>query len=93
LWKNYRDQYQNEPFIRIVKEKVGNYRFPDPKIVAGTNFCDIGFEVDRDSNRVVIISALDNLMKGAAGQAVQAMNIMNHYDETLGLSHPGIHPR
>ena len=58
----------------------------------GTNYCDIGFERDRDSNRLVVISAIDNLMKGAAGQAVQAFNIMHGLDETTGLEFPGLHP-
>ena len=61
----------------------------------GTNYCDIGFERDRDSNRLVVISAIDNLMKGAAGQAgqaVQAFNIMHGLDETTGLEIPGLHP-
>ena len=93
IWKNYRDQYKDEPFVRIVKDKSGNYRFPDPKILSGTNFCDVGFEIDEKSNRIVIISALDNLMKGAAGQAIQAMNIVYGYRENTGLNFAGIHPR
>lgn len=92
IWKLYRSYYNREPFIRIVKEKSGIYRLPDPKILQGTNICEIGFEKDPDSNRIVVISALDNLMKGAAGQAVQAMNIMYGMDETLGLEFPGLHP-
>ncbi|OLS21927.1 MAG: N-acetyl-gamma-glutamyl-phosphate/N-acetyl-gamma-aminoadipyl-phosphate reductase [Candidatus Heimdallarchaeota archaeon LC_2] len=93
IWKTYRDQYKNEPFVRVVKEKSGNYRFPDPKILSGTNFCDVGFEIDEKSNRIVIISALDNLMKGAAGQAVQAMNLIYGFDESTGLNFTGMHPR
>lgn len=92
IWKLYRKYYSNEPFIRIVKERDGIYRFPDPKILTGTNYCDIGFVKDTDSNRVVVISAIDNLMKGAAGQAVQAFNISNNFDETTGLNFPGFHP-
>ena len=92
IWKLYRKYYGSEPFVRIVKEKEGNYRYPEPKIVAGTNFCDIGFKKDDDSNRVVVISAIDNLMKGAAGQALKAFNIMNGFDEVLGLEFPGLHP-
>ena len=56
----------------------------------GTNYCDIGFELD--GNRLVVISALDNLMKGAAGQAVHAMNVMYGFDEKTGLEFPGLHP-
>jgi LysW-gamma-L-alpha-aminoadipyl-6-phosphate/LysW-L-glutamyl-5-phosphate reductase len=90
IWKAYRQVYGEEPFIRIVKEKQGIYRFPEPKILAGTNYCDIGFELD--GNRLVVVSAIDNLMKGAAGQAVHAMNVMCGFEETAGLSFAGLHP-
>ena len=92
IWKVYRDVYVDEPFIRIVKEREGNYRYPEPKLLSGTNYCDIGFEIDPHSNRLVVISAIDNLMKGAAGQAVQAMNLMNGFDETTALQFPGLNP-
>lgn len=92
IWKIYRDAYAAEPFIRIVKERDGQYRYPEPKLLAGTNFCDIGFERDPHGRRVVVISAIDNLMKGAAGQAVQAMNIMHGWDERTGLEFAGLHP-
>ncbi len=92
IWKIYREAYKNEPFIRIVKENSGNYRFPEPKLLYGTNFCDIGFQKDEFSNRLVVISAIDNLMKGAAGQALQAFNIMFGLEETRGLEFPGLHP-
>jgi N-acetyl-gamma-glutamyl-phosphate/LysW-gamma-L-alpha-aminoadipyl-6-phosphate reductase len=92
VWKLYRAAYGKEPFIRIVKERTGIHRYPEPKILAGSNYCDIGFERDPHSNRLVVISALDNLMKGAAGQAVQAFNIARGFDETTGLEFPGLHP-
>lgn len=92
LWKIYRDFYSNEPFIRLVREVKGIYRYPDPKIVLGSNFCDIGFELDERLSRVVIMSAIDNLIKGAAGQAVQNFNIMLGIDEQTGLENPGYHP-
>ena len=92
VWKMLREDYAAEPFVRIVKERSGIHRYPEPKLVAGTNYCDIGFERDPDSNRLVVISAIDNLMKGAAGQAVQAFNIMHGIDETAGLEFPGLHP-
>ncbi|GAC1394049.1 MAG: N-acetyl-gamma-glutamyl-phosphate reductase [Ktedonobacteraceae bacterium] len=92
LWRLYREAYQHEPFIRIVKERSGVYRYPEPKIVAGSNYCDIGFEYDPEQRRVVVIVALDNLMKGAAGNAVQALNCMYGWDETTGLTFPGLHP-
>ena len=90
IWKTYRTVYGQEPFIRIVKERQGVYRFPEPKILAGTNYCDIGFELD--GNRLVVVSAIDNLMKGAAGQAVHAMNVMCGFEETAGLDFAGLHP-
>lgn len=92
IWKIYRKEYSTEPFIRIVKENDGIYRFPEPKLLSGTNYCDIGFEKDLNSNRLVVISAIDNLMKGAAGQALQAFNIMHGFNEKTGLEFTGLHP-
>jgi len=92
IWKIYRENYGNEPFIRIVKEANGIYRYPEPKLLSGTNYCDIGFQKEKDSDRLVVLSALDNLMKGASGQAVQSFNLMNGFEETLGLEFPGLHP-
>ncbi len=92
LWKAYRGHYAEEPFVRMVSDKKGLYGLPNPKVTAGTNFCDIGFEIDQHVQRIVIFSALDNLTKGAAGQAVQCYNILSGLDERLGLNHPGLHP-
>ncbi len=92
LWRLYRESYRREPFIRLVKERGGVYRYPEPKILAGSNYCDIGFELDTSQQRVVVMAALDNLMKGAAGNAVQALNAAFGWDETLGLTFPGLHP-
>ena len=92
LWRLYREAYQHEPFIRLVKERSGVYRYPEPKILAGSNYCDIGFELDPHQQRVVVMAALDNLVKGAAGNAVQALNCMCDWDESLGLAFPGLHP-
>lgn len=92
LWQAYRAFAREQPFVRIVKERQGIYRFPEPKILAGTNFADIGFALDEATGRIVSICAIDNLMKGAAGSAVQAMNLMRGFDETLGLTFPGLHP-
>jgi N-acetyl-gamma-glutamyl-phosphate/LysW-gamma-L-alpha-aminoadipyl-6-phosphate reductase len=92
LWKAYRDVYAAEPFVRIVKERAGLYRYPEPKILAGSNYADVGFELDPSSGRVVAICAIDNLMKGAAGTAVQCLNLMMGWDETLGLEFAGLHP-
>ena len=92
VWKLFREAYGDEPFVRIVKDRSGVYRYPEPKLLAGTNFCDIGFEIDPHSNRLVVMSAIDNLMKGAAGQAVQAFNIMHGFDERTALDFTGLHP-
>jgi N-acetyl-gamma-glutamyl-phosphate/LysW-gamma-L-alpha-aminoadipyl-6-phosphate reductase len=61
-------------------------------MLAGTNYCDIGFQSDQQSSRTVLISAIDNLMKGSAGQAVQAMNLRFGFDETQGLEFTGLFP-
>lgn len=92
IWQVYRRAYAQEPFIRIVKAREGVHRFPEPKLLSGTNFCDIGFERDPASRRLVVMSAIDNLMKGAAGQAVQAFNLMHGLPETTGLGFAGLHP-
>jgi N-acetyl-gamma-glutamyl-phosphate/LysW-gamma-L-alpha-aminoadipyl-6-phosphate reductase len=92
LWRLYRQSYGQEPFVRIVKEAGGIYRMPEPKLLAGTNVCDVGFAVDQHAGRVVAVAALDNLMKGAAGSAVQSMNLMSGYPETMGLDFVGLHP-
>jgi N-acetyl-gamma-glutamyl-phosphate/LysW-gamma-L-alpha-aminoadipyl-6-phosphate reductase len=92
LWKAYRAAATENPFIRVVKEQRGIYRAPEPKIVAGSNYADIGFEVDEATGHVISICAIDNLMKGAAGSAVQCMNLMLGCDEMTGLDFPGLHP-
>jgi N-acetyl-gamma-glutamylphosphate reductase len=92
LWKVYRAAYGDEPFVRIVKERQGIYRYPEPKILAGSNYCDVGFALDQDTGRVVTLSAIDNLVKGAAGSAVQCMNLMCGLEETAGLTFAGLHP-
>ena len=92
MWRIYRRAYGSEPFVRIVKERAGIHRYPDPSVLAGSNHCDVGFELDPLANRVVVMSAIDNLMKGAAGQAVQAFNIMHDLPERKGMTFPGLHP-
>jgi N-acetyl-gamma-glutamyl-phosphate/LysW-gamma-L-alpha-aminoadipyl-6-phosphate reductase len=92
LWRAYRRIYKDEPFVRIVKEKTGIYRYPEPKILSGSNYADVGFELDERTGRVVALCAIDNLMKGAAGTAVQCMNLMMNWEETTGLGFPGLHP-
>ncbi|MBZ0188531.1 MAG: N-acetyl-gamma-glutamyl-phosphate reductase [Candidatus Obscuribacterales bacterium] len=77
----YMDRYDREPFVRLVEDESAQTRY-----VRGSNYCDISINLDRRTNRLIITSALDNLVKGAAGQAIQNMNIMSDLDETLGLS-------
>ena len=92
LWKAYRAMANENPFLRIVKEQRGIYRVPEPKVLSGSNYADLGFELDEASGQVVSICAIDNLMKGASGTAVQCMNLMLGFEETLGLEFPGLHP-
>ncbi len=76
--------YARRPFIRIRPENQP----PDTLYVRGTNYCDIGLKLDQKNNRMIIVSAIDNLVKGASGQAVQNMNIMLGLEETTGLTLP-----
>ncbi len=92
LWRMYRDAYADEPFVRIVRDRAGMHRLPDPKVLAGSNHADVGFAVDEESGRIIALCAIDNMMKGAAGSAVQCMNISLGLPETAGLTFPGLHP-
>ena len=92
LWKAYRAVANENPFVRVVKEQRGIYRVPEPKILAGSNYADLGFELDESNGHIVSMCAIDNLMKGASGSAVQCMNLMMGWDETLGLEFMGLHP-
>ncbi|MDQ4057005.1 MAG: N-acetyl-gamma-glutamyl-phosphate reductase [Thermoproteota archaeon] len=92
VWKVYRNSYRDEPFLRFIRDKKGLYKFPDPKFLIGSNFCDIGFDIDEDNQRLVALSASDNLMKGAAGSAIQNMNILYGFDETEGLKYTPLTP-
>jgi N-acetyl-gamma-glutamyl-phosphate/LysW-gamma-L-alpha-aminoadipyl-6-phosphate reductase len=92
LWKAYRAAANDNPFLRIVKEQRGIYRVPEPKILSGSNYADLGFELDESNGHIVSMCAIDNLMKGASGSAVQCMNLMLGLDETTGLEFAGLHP-
>src|SRR5919107_15490 len=92
LWKMYRNLYKREPFVRLIRDKKGLYKFPDPKFVVGSNFCDVGFDIDEYNQRIVALSASDNLMKGAAGSAIQNMNVMFGYGEKEGLMYTPLTP-
>ena len=78
----FQSAYGEEPFVRL----LGDAGLPDTKNVAGTNFIDIAWKIDKRTNRVVLMSAIDNLVKGASGQAVQCMNLMFGLPETAGLN-------
>jgi len=78
--------------IRFVKFKKGPYQLPDPKVTLGTNYVDIGFELDPRTKRIIAFSAIDNLMRGASGQGVQCMNLMLGVDEKTGIECQGFHP-
>lgn len=90
IWRLYNQTYKEEPFVRIVREREGIYRYPEPKVVTGTNFCEIGWKLDSHGNRLVVMSAIDNLVKGAAGSAIQSINIACGFDETEGLKFIGL---
>jgi N-acetyl-gamma-glutamyl-phosphate/LysW-gamma-L-alpha-aminoadipyl-6-phosphate reductase len=92
VWRMYRQDYKDEPFVRLVRARRGIHRYPEPKILTASNYCDIGFVTDAGQSRLVVIAAIDNLMKGAAGSAVQAMNVMYGFPEAQGLEFPGLHP-
>ena len=92
LWRMWREAYGDEPFVRIVRERQGIHRYPDPKLVAGSNFADVSFEADPAGRRIVTLAAIDNLVKGAAGSAVQCMNLALGLPETMGLGQLPCHP-
>jgi len=83
----YKDFYKNEIFVRILEDK----NIPETKWVSGSNYIDIGFVIDRRLNKIIVISAIDNLIKGAAGQAVQDLNIMCGFPEDTALKLPGLY--
>lgn len=84
----YRDTYINEPFIKLLREG----KYPNVKNVRGTNFCEISLSINKRTNTLIVVTAIDNLMKGASGQAVQNMNIMMGFDEKTALDSQGFFP-
>ena len=84
----YEKLYVKEHFIRL----LGRGAYPSTKDVRGSNFCDIAWHIDPRTNRVIVLSAIDNLVKGAAGQAVQNFNIACGFDETAGLDYVPMYP-
>ncbi|MFH1546095.1 MAG: N-acetyl-gamma-glutamyl-phosphate reductase [Patescibacteria group bacterium] len=92
IWKIYREFYADAPFVRIVKEASGIHQLPEPKILSGTNFCDVGWVLDSNSKSVIAVSAIDNLGKGAAGASIQCANLACGFEEKAGLEFLGLHP-
>jgi N-acetyl-gamma-glutamyl-phosphate reductase len=88
LHARYQAFYQHEPFVRLLPAG----QFPNVRNVRGSNFCDIGVYADPRTGRAVVVTAIDNLVKGASGQAVQNMNLMMGFDETEGLTFAGLFP-
>ncbi|MCS3924149.1 N-acetyl-gamma-glutamyl-phosphate reductase [Methanosalsum natronophilum] len=86
VFEIYKKFYCDNNFIRVIEG------VPSISHVRGSNFCDIGLEIDENNNRVVVVSAIDNLVKGASGQAIQNMNLMCGLEETTGLWFPGLLP-
>lgn len=84
----YKDFYKDRPFVRVREQGV----WPATKEVLGSNYCDIGFSLDQRTKRLTIISVSDNVVKGAAGQAIQNLNLMMGWEETLGLEHVPVYP-
>lgn len=87
LLEQYENFYRSEPFVVVRTEDL-----PSTKQVMGSNFCHIGLSVDPRNRRVTVISVIDNLVKGMAGQAIQNMNLMCGFEETLGIHQPGLWP-
>ena len=83
----YRDFYKGERFVRLLEDTV-----PNPRYIKGSNYCDVGVYADARTGWVVTVAAVDNLVKGAAGQAIQAMNLMMGIPEDTGLTAPGSYP-
>jgi N-acetyl-gamma-glutamyl-phosphate reductase len=83
----YRTFYNGERFVRVQEDVM-----PNPRYIKGTNYCDIGIYLDPRSGSVITVAALDNLVKGAAGQAIQAMNLMLGFPEETGLTAPAAYP-
>lgn len=90
IWRKIVEFYKGRKFIRIIRG--GIHPYPDPKYVIGSNFADIGFAVEKRLGRLTVFVAIDNLVKGAAGQAIQAFNIANGFPEDEGLKIPPLRP-
>lgn len=92
IWKLYRAAWKDEPFVSFTQAKPAHFRVPDPRFVLGSNRALTGFMLADDERRMIAASAIDNLMKGAAGSAVQCANIMFGLEETAGLDMMPVYP-
>lgn len=92
LWKAYRKAVEGHPFWSLCPARPSHLRLPDPRFLLGSNSASVGFVLHEDGRRLLIVSALDNLMKGASGTAVQAANLMLGLDETTGLLTSPLYP-
>jgi len=92
LWKAYRAMTGEQPFWSLSPARPAHLRLPDPRLVMGSNRALVGFSLHEDGLRLLVVSAIDNLMKGAAGSAVQCANLMLGLDETAGLSMKPVYP-
>ncbi|MDR1977897.1 MAG: N-acetyl-gamma-glutamyl-phosphate reductase [Synergistaceae bacterium] len=92
LWKAYRAAMERQPFWALSPARPGHLRLPDPRLVLGSNRALVGFSLHEDGERLLVVSAIDNLMKGAAGTAVQCANLMLGLDETAGLTMKPVYP-
>jgi len=92
LWKIYRAEMGEQPFWTLTPARPAHLRLPDPRLVMGSNRALAGFSLHEDGQRLLAVSAVDNLMKGAAGTAVQCANLMLNLDETAGLTMKPVYP-
>jgi [amino group carrier protein]-6-phospho-L-2-aminoadipate/5-phospho-L-glutamate reductase len=92
MWEIYRQATSEEPFLRIVHENNGAFRHPDPKLLDGSNYADLGWAREERTGRLVTFAAIDNLGKGAAGSALQCLNLMFGLPEEMGLRFTALFP-
>ena len=92
IWKIYRQATAGQPFWLLSPARPAHIRLPDPRLVIGSNRALVGFVLHEDGERLLVVSAIDNLIKGAAGSAVQCANLMLGLEETSGLNMRPVYP-
>ena len=92
LWRLYRGAFGGEFFLHLTPARPSHLRFPDPRLVMGSNRALVGFALDGDGRRLLLVSAIDNLVKGASGSALQSANLMMGLDEREGLEGRPVYP-